>query len=33
MKLVAENENETKGKRRNKNEIAIESRKMENALT
>ena len=27
MKLKAENKNETKGKRRNRNEIAIKSRK------
>jgi len=33
MKLKAENVNETKGRRRNKNEIAIRSRKLENALT
>jgi len=33
MKLKAENKNETKGRRRNKNESAIRSRKWKNAFT
>jgi len=32
MKLKAENVNEAKGKRRNKNEIVIRSRKWKNAF-
>jgi len=33
MKLKVENVNEAKGRRRNKNEIAIRSRKWKNAFT
>ena len=33
MKLKAENKNETEGRRMNRNEIAIRSRKWKNAFT